>query len=625
MKNNLNYIINILYFFILSLCFNLIVFKTISILTLFYMLITSLFITSIIKLITEIFKNEKIRKTINIILSGLVSFIFIAQLVHYYFYECFFSFYSLTKSGQIFEFFNFILKIISNHILSLLLIIGLFIIFLVLVIITKNKRNKNNLLIEILLITLTPLVFIATNNIDNNGVYSSEDLLNNSNSNTLNIKKFGLVPGQIIDLYRYFNPLEPKINTIKNNNTYNINDYNIQNIDFRKQTDDLSIISLNNFISNQEPTNKNNYTGIFKDKNLIFITAESFDFNIIDKDLTPTLYKMKEKGLYFTNHYTPIYYASTSDGEYTNLTGNLPHEGIWSYIESKNKYLPYSYGNILKDKGYKTYAFHNGRYDFYDRNNTVKTFGYDKFKACGKDLDINCNLWPQSDYEMFEKTVNDYIKDDKFTSYYMTISTHLVHDFKTNDMAKKWKYKTDNLNYSETVKAYISSSIDLDKALEYLTTRLEKENKLDDTVIVLVPDHFPYGLMKDELKEIQTINNNYDIHKTGLLIYNSKTKPQKINTLSSNIDILPTLLNMYGIEYDSRLIIGKDIMANNKKVVMFNDHSFLIDEGFYNAKKDSFNGNISKNELNKIKKEVNNRFSASNTIIDKDYYRYLLK
>ena len=81
---------------------------------------------------------------------------------------------------------------------------------------------------------------------------------------------------------------------------------------------------------------------------------------------------------------------------------------------------------------------------------------------------------------------------------------------------------------------------------------------------------------------------------------------------------------MYGIEYDSRIIIGRDIMSSNKKIVMFNDQSFLTNEGYYDSKTNKFDGKIDNKVLKSLKKEVNNNFNASNTLIDKDYYSYLL-
>ena len=117
---------------------------------------------------------------------------------------------------------------------------------------------------------------------------------------------------------------------------------------------------------------------MFKDKNLIVITAEAFSPIAIDKELTPTLYKMYTEGFSFSNFYTPIFYVSTSDGEYVSLTSLLPKEGVWSFQESSKISLPFVYGNILKDYGYSANAYHNGRYNYYKRNGLYyEYFDYD--------------------------------------------------------------------------------------------------------------------------------------------------------------------------------------------------------------------------------------------------------
>ena len=403
--------------------------------------------------------------------------------------------------------------------------------------------------------------------------------------------------------------------------------YNIDNSFYNKLTsrNNKNFKYLNTYFKNEIPTNKNEYTGIFKNKNLIFITAESFYFSAIDKDLTPTLYKMKNDSINFTNFYTPIYYASTSDGEYTNLTGLLPKEGTWSYIASKNNFFPYSYANEFDNLGYTTHSYHDGIYNFYNRDTVMPNFGYKKYTGCGNGLEkkINCNLWPQSDMEMFNKTFDDYKNDKNFMVYYMSISTHLSHDFNSNDIAKKHKNETKNLNYSSHVKAYMSALIELDQALENLINNLEKNNLLENTVITLVPDHYPYGLSDKELDEFSKLNNSYDKYKSGFIIYNKDLKKKKINKFSSNIDILPTLLNMFGIKYDSRLIVGKDIMSNSEGIVIFNDRSFLTPKGYYDAKKNEFISklSVSNKYINDKKIEVYNKANVSSMLLDSNYYK----
>lgn len=638
MKKFKNLIITITYLFIVAIIFSFLIFKKLTISNILFYLLESITFGLIINLITCPFK-EKINKIITSILLVIITIFYIAQFVHYNFYDCFFSIYSLVNGGQVFGFLNAIIKEIINNIFGIIiLVLGL---VLAIILIFKNNEeysSKKKPLILAGLLILNIIITISLIYIPNsNDIYSRKNLLEKTNSETKNTESFGLITAMVIDSSRYLSSYKEDI--IKKEESKEVFKeeknikYNKENIDFDKllkEEKNKDIKKIHNFFKNEEPTNKNEYTGIFKDKNLIFITAESFSFNIIDEDLTPTLYKMTKEGITFSNFYTPIYYASTSDGEYTNLTGLLPKEGTWSYIASKNKEFPYTYAKVLKEKGYEAYSYHNGIYNFYDRNKVMPNLGYDKYTGCGNGLEkkINCNLWPQSDDEMFSKTFDDYKNSKKFMTYYMTISGHLSHNFNDNDMAKKHKDKVKDLEYSEAVKAYISATIDLDNALENLLENLKKNDKLDDTVIVLVPDHYPYGLSDEELNELKPITTAYDKYKSGLIIYNSDTKGKKIDKYASNIDILPTILNMFGINYDSRVIIGKDIMSSSDGIIIFNDRSFLTDQGFYNEKTNEFSTTKTKIDKGYIKEkriEAFNKTNISSMILETNYYESLKK
>ena len=625
------FIITTLYLISLNIVFNSLVLNNLNLENILFYIFESITISTIINIISETFKN-KTKKIVLIITISLISIFYIAQYVHYRFYECFFSIYSLIHGSQVFGFIPAIIKIISNNILGFSILLGFLIIIIIIIIKIKDKNYKYKRIVLLcicivnILITITTVYFYHNDNI-----YSKKNLLKSTNIETENVNNFGLITSMTIDLHRYIKGQHYNLILGENYDTYDQNTYNITDIDLNIKTNDKEINKLTKYLKNQTPTNKNQYTGIFKDKNLIFITAESFSFNLINKDLTPTLYKMTTEGINFTNFYTPIYYASTSDGEYTNLTGLLPKEGTWSYIDIKNKTFPYTYANVFKKQNYELNSYHNGIYSFYKRNEVMTSLGY-TFKGCGNGLEnyINCNLWPQSDYEMLTETFKDYEKNNKFHTYYMSISGHLNHNFTNNDMAKKYQEKVKNLNYSTPTKAYISANIDLDKALEKLLKNLEETNKIEDTVIVLVPDHYPYGLSKKEYNELKKIDTEYNKHKSGLIIYNPKITNKQIDKYASNIDILPTILNMFGIEYDSRLLIGKDIMSDNEGIIMFNDHSFLTDKGFYNEKTNKFTAfkntkdyYTSEYYIKEKQIQVFNSFNASNLILEKNYYKYL--
>ena len=617
-----NLTITSLYLFCLEIVFAILIYHHISLLNMILYFLGSITLATLLSFISLLIPNKG-GKVFLIIIYSFITLIYMAQYVHYHFYDCFFSIYSLFHGGQVFGFVPAIIKIIISNLFGFLVLFAFLITIIIALIKTNDEKTNNKKRITFSIFIISLLISSLSILIPSNSVYSRKNLLFKTNVETENVQRFGLSYSMVLDLNRFMFGYSYDLYDSKNSNKeYSKDKYNILDTKFGN-SDNKEINKLNKYLKNSKPTNKNKYTGIFKNKNLIFITAESFSFSAIDKKLTPTLYKLYNEGFTFNNFYTPIYYASTSDGEYTNLTGLLPKEGVWSYMDTVNKSFPLSYSSSFEK--YDKYAYHNGEYDFYRRNEVMTSLGY-KFTACGNGLEkkINCILWPQSDDEMISSTFSDYKDSKHFVTYYMSISGHLNHNFKDNDMAKKYKSDTLGLPYSTATRAYLSATIDLDKALEHLLDNLEKEKLLDDTVIVLAPDHFPYGLSKKEYSDLRKLDKPYDKHKSGLIIYNKSTGNIKIDKYASNIDILPTLLNMFGIDYDSRLLVGKDIMSNSDGIVMFNDRSFLTDKGFYNEKTNRFYrfvDDIPTSYVKEKQKEVFNKFNASAIILDNNYYK----
>lgn len=103
-------------------------------------------------------------------------------------------------------------------------------------------------------------------------------------------------------------------------------------------------------------------------------------------------------------------------------------------------------------------------------------------------------------------------------------------------------------------------------------------------------------------------------------------KPIKIEKPCSSLDVLPTVLNLFGIEYDSRLLIGNDILSNNKEqIVIFSDRSFITEKGRYSSVKGIFTPNegveVEENYIEEISKIIYQKFKMSAMILDYDYYR----
>ncbi len=636
--NYKRYLLNILYIFLIEIVFNIALFNKITY-YFFYILLFSILTGTIISLITG-FLNESVNKISNIVINSVITLIFIAQLIHYRFYQSIFSIYSLINGAQVFGFMSAIGKIMLHNTEYIIFLLFPLFFFIVLGLnISFKKYTKKELLILIGIIPISLLLSILVLNTDKDKNYNAKDLYYNTHAPTISTQKLGLLTTMRLDLKRAIFGFTDKImledkEIEEVNKSENKKEYNILNIDFDKlieEEDNDKIRSLHKYFKSVTPTEKNKYSGMFKDKNLIVITAEAFSPIAIDKELTPTLYKMYTEGFSFSNFYTPIFYVSTSDGEYVSLTSLLPKEGVWSFQESSKISLPFVYGNILKDYGYSANAYHNGRYNYYKRNLSHPNMGY-KYVGCGNGLEkkINCKIWPQSDLEMINATIDDYIENEKFLAYYMSISGHLNYTYNGNMMATKNRDKVKNLKYSEAIQAYLATNIELDKALESLINSLKEKGKLDDTVIVISADHYPYGLTINEMKERATYINDekFDIHKNNLIIWNSQIKtPIKIDKYASSLDILPTVLNLLGVEYDSRLLMGTDILSNSEGLVIFNDRSWITKYGKYDAIKGKFTEYINLEEKQKYIDEINeivkNKFNASRLILETNYYKYI--
>lgn len=604
-------------------------------------------------LISSLFK-EKINRIISVVLSIFITLIYISQYIYFEFYDSIFSIYSIKEgTGQVFgEFFSAILKMVLDNIWVTLLFLLPFLLFIIFgKKIFNFERNKKASLITSGLSIVSIAISILFVQFYGSGMYSLERLYKETHAPMITINKVGLLSMEVLDLDRFIfgfeeklyninKPTDNKEETKKPEETEEIK-YNVLDIDFDKlinEEENSMVKSMHEYFKNVTPTKQNEYTGIFKGKNLIYITAEGFDKIAIDESLTPTLYKLANNGFVFENYYQPLFTVSTSDGEYMFLNSLIPKEGVWSFYRSSNIYLPFGIGNVFKREGYSTVnAYHDHTYTYYNRDKSHPNLGFDKYIGCGNGLEelINCKTWPESDVEMINATVDDYINSDNFMTYYMTVSGHLNYTFTGNYISYKNKDLVKDLPYTDHVKAYLAANIELDRAIESLINKLKEKGKLDDTVIVISPDHYPYGLKTSELNEISNTDRSdkFEMFHTSLILYNSEIEENvKVIKYVSSIDILPTIYNLFGIKYDSRLLMGRDALSDAEGLVILSDRSFINEFGSYNSitgKYTKFKENVSNDHIEKLNHEVYQRFTMSSLLLYEkngvylDYYRKL--
>ena len=490
-----------------------------------------------------------------------------------------------------------------------------------------------------LLLTVTGLMYVGRDN-----AFSVYRTFTNVNTSTdSSYKKIGMLATTAQELrYMLFSgsgsimitPSSLNISDVPR--TYSSNSYNvIESIDFTAladSTDSDILKATDEYLSNATPTRKNNYTGLLKDYNLITICAESFCPWFISEELTPTLYKLSHTGILFENYYG-TFQSVTTNGEYTMCMGLYPDMSRTKTDSSFNvagtNYLPFCLGNALKGMGYQAWAYHDYIGDFYNRNITHANMGY-TFKAADSGLAMKID-WPSSDLEMMEASVDDYINSgEPFHAYYMTFSGHYQYNW-DNAMSAKNRDAVKDLPYSEPVKAYIACNLELEYALEYLMQRLEEAGVADKTCIALTNDHYPYGLTEDEYNELagQTLDTTFEKYRNSFICYvPGLSENIVVDEYCSTADILPTLLNLFGVDYDSRLLAGTDVLSSGLHVAVLSDKSFLTKAFRYDAGTETVipadeNTTVSGKLAEAYRLYVDSRFQLSGNILNSDYYAHV--
>lgn len=639
---------NLLLYFILSLFFmefllRLATTKNFLSLGFFISLLIALTLAVVFYIICSLFEN-KINFILSSIFLAITGFTYLSQLIYYHIFKTFYSFYSIGNASQVLEFWKDIsTKVIQDFIWILLFF------FPTILFLTLGKKiltfNKIRLLYRNLLIGSVALLYLmslVTINIGDKGQNSAYDLYYNNSNPVLSVDRLGMLTTMRLDFQRLITGWSPTLNapvvTAFNqsqidyfddiNNEEEIIEYNVIDIDFDEliaNEDDKVIKDMHNYFANAEPTAKNECTGLYEGYNLIHIVAESFSPFGVREDVTPTLYKMVNEGYNFTNFYVPSWDVSTSDGEYVALTSLLPKKGVWSFTESAKIDLPFVMGNQLKALDYQTLAYHNHTYSYYNRNLSHPNLGYD-YKGIGNGLNVR-KVWPASDLEMVEKTVPEFIDNEPFHVYYLTVSGHMYYSFDGNNMARKNKEYVLDLPCSDEAQAYIATQIELDKALEYLLNQLEQANIADKTLIALSADHYPYGLDEKTIDEFlgHKAEENFELYESNFILYTKDMESVTIDKPCSSLDIIPTISNLLGLEFDSRLLMGKDIFSDSEPLVIFNNKSFITNKGKYNSLTEEFipsegTTKVSEDYIDQISSIVESKFYYSTKILESNYY-----
>ena len=634
------YVLTILIVY-LEMLFKALILKSGDAFDVLYTLLFSSQIILILNLICNIFK-EKVSKIILIIVSIIIAVYFGVQSVFFNLFSIPFSFSTLGLAGGAMGYTDVVVEIIVNN---ALIILAVLLPLIAILIFNKKIRferytKKTILIFLAVILGVTGLKYAAIH-LDKDELYSAYNLYYKLDAQEKNIEKFGVLTSTGLDLDRTLFGFEEKVIIEAGNNleedktevevSYNEVDLNLT--EKKEQTTDETLKSIYEYIDSVTPTNKNEYTGYFKDKNLIFILAEGFNSIAVDKELTPTLYKLTNSGFVFNNFYSPVF-LSTTGGEFQATTGLIPSQAILSLWKSNSPDFRYALGNSFSKVGYTAKAFHNWTYNYYSRQITMKTLGYDSYMGIGNGLEkLMDREWLPRDVDMMNVTTDYYTSEDKFVTYYITVSGHAPYNFGGgNSTSLRYQDLVKDLPYSTAVKAYLAAQIELDRALETLINQLEEAGVLEDTVLAVVGDHYPYTLSMKDINSISTYERDeiVEVNRSNFIIWNSEMEETiEIDKVGSQIDVLPTLLNLFDIEYDSRLIIGQDILSNNEGIAIFSDRSWVTDLGTYFAADERFvpkeNVSIPDGYVDRINQSVSNKFTMSNLFVKYNIYEKLVK
>lgn len=466
---------------------------------------------------------------------------------------------------------------------------------------------------------------------------SNMNLYNNPSVPSISVKQFGITNFGILDVKNYFVPSENShedilIDESKNKETSRSKD-DTKWKDLINRESDVTMNTLNKYFINNDGSDFNDYTGYFKDKNLIVIMLESVNDIIINKEDYPNFYKMYSEGWHWENNYSPRNSCSTGNNEMSGMISLYSIYNTCTANNFKNNTYYESIFGLFNRSNYNTFSAHDYIAHYYDRNTIHTNMGSMKYYDV-EDLGISYSSqyknWASD--EDFMTKILDVIKNndsDNFMAWLTTVSSHQPYYYSSTEGDKYLDLYKD-LDLRIDLKRYKSKLKILDNALGILLDGLESQGILDDTVIVMYGDHYPYGLSTSTINTVLDYDTSVDFEseRVPFVIYNSKLESKTFKEYTSYINLLPTIANLFGIDYDPRLYVGSDILSDDyKSLVVFADGSWKNEVAYYNASKGTLkyfgDKEYTLEEVQEINQRVDTKMKMSSLAIKNNYFNYL--
>ena len=651
-----NFLVLFFAFLLLELIFRLIdqlpIFSIANIRILLGLSILALFLAYFLSFLPKI-----VNKIINLILVFILTIYGIAELGFHNFLGVYASVGTNTQLGAVTSYFGefmssfrwtFYLLVIPFF---LLLFYYLFLHKRITLDLPKRKFGKFVVFVRtvpLFILALLGLLYYGTLKVsfmqDKLSSMTSYELFLKPTNASLAVRDFGFISYSLLDIKEYFWPGKI-INTVEIDpddlkNESQISDHTtIDNELWLKIIDeetDQELNSLNQYFISNDTTTTNSYTGLLERKNLIVIMVESANDLLLNEEYYPNVARLVANGYTFTNNYSPRNICSTGNNEMSGMISLYSiNNNCTANVYQNNTYFE-SIFNLFNGAGYTTNSFHDYYDWYYDRNVIHQNMGSKKFyDATDLGLDFSYtygayDTWA-SDEELMEKyleVLDEEVGEEPFMSFITTVSSH--QPYSTSSEFGDLYLDLFPEDYSLDLKRYMSKLKVVDNAIGILLDGLESRGILDDTVIVLYGDHYPYAIGTEELNVAleydASIDNNAD--QVPFIIYNSELEAQEFDQYTSYINLLPTIANLFNLDYDSRIYMGTDALSEeHESLVIFIDGSWKNEFAYYNASTGDihyYTKNVySDEEILAINTEVRLKLEMSSLAIRKNYFSYL--
>lgn len=370
----------------------------------------------------------------------------------------------------------------------------------------------------------------------------------------------------------------------------------------------------------------NEMSGLFEGQNVFFIMLESIDTWMLTEEYMPNLYQVQQDSINFVNHYSPLYIpAGTFNTEFIANTSLVPPStGIDNKVY-KDNYFPTSVANSFNNAGYTSNSFHSSNPNIYNRGEIHENLGYSKYHNWA---DMN-----MENYMLDSQMINGYDKmvtEEPFFSFVITYSGHGPYTEEMHEISDAHIEAARTLVSESSIEASgsdleeytyaIAHAMETDAFVGSLIQQLETDGLMEDTVLIFFTDHYGKYMTNHQLvMDLKGVRNADFLCNTPFFIYHAGIERETVETISSTVDIAPTVANLFGLDVDYEYYTGVDIFSDEEHYVIFSGNSWYDGEIYYTL---NYEGEVTEGIQNR-NQEISQKMKYSEYMLKCDYFSYL--